>query len=118
MAHGTSNTKNTGVMHAVIKFGSKTLCGNRRAIMATEIAAFRESGHQCARCAAKLAEMDGRVDGRKIVGVIDLTPTWTAVLPVYLAALVDGSDKAKSAAREELYRMAAIADGRNIRNAA
>jgi hypothetical protein len=43
-------------------------------------------------------------------GTIDLTPTWVAVLPLYLAALADGSPTAQSAARSELLRMAQLAD--------
>jgi hypothetical protein len=41
---------------------------------------------------------------------IDLTPTWLVMLPVYLAALVDGSLKARNDAAIELERMARIAD--------
>lgn len=43
---------------------------------------------------------------------IDLTPTWAAVLPVYLAVLdnQDASQTGKDNARAELRRMAEIAD--------
>lgn len=56
----TSGNHNTGIFHAVIKFGMATLCKRRNAIMATEIAKFRElpAEYQCKRCAAKLATMD------------------------------------------------------------
>lgn len=50
------------------------------------------------------------VAGRKPIRTIDLTPTWTAILPVLVVALTDGSDKAKALAKEELQRMAQIAD--------
>lgn len=43
---------------------------------------------------------------KKFVGMIDFTPTWRAVLPVFIAALVDGSDRAKDDATKELLRMA------------
>jgi hypothetical protein len=72
----------------------------------------RQCGSQCKRCAAKLAEMDARAakSDRKVVGYVDLTPSWTGVLPLYLAALSDGTPTAKAAAREELTRMARLAD--------
>ena len=41
---------------------------------------------------------------------IDCTPTWAAILPILLLALEQGTEAGKSAAREELTRMAAIAD--------
>lgn len=106
----TSGLNNTGVMHAVHKFGQRPLCGRRDALMATEIAAFRQTGHQCKRCAARLAEMDARSSQKVAVTTIDITPTWVAVLPLYLAAITDGSPSAQDAARSELRRMAELAD--------
>lgn len=44
------------------------------------------------------------------VRTIDLTPTWTAVLPIFIAALQDGTPEGQKAAKEELARMAALAD--------
>lgn len=44
------------------------------------------------------------------IGTIDLSPTWTAILPVLLHALADGSPLSKRIANEELVRMAALAD--------
>jgi len=44
------------------------------------------------------------------VGTIDLTPSWSALLPLYLAAIKDGSDIAADAAQSELTRMARLAD--------
>jgi hypothetical protein len=41
---------------------------------------------------------------------IDLTPTWKAVLPIMIAALVDGTDEGKRLAKIELNRMADLAD--------
>lgn len=104
--HGSHNR---GTWHAVHRFGQRTLCGNRRAIMACELAQFRDGREQCKRCAAKLAEMDAR-QAAKQVGTIDLTPTWSGVLPVYLAAICDGTPAAQAAARSELMRMAKLAD--------
>lgn len=44
------------------------------------------------------------------IGTIDLTPTWKAILPVLLHALADGSPLGQRLAKEELTRMAALAD--------
>ena len=41
---------------------------------------------------------------------IDATPTWEAVLPLILEILRSGSEYAKAQAREELLRMAKLAD--------
>lgn len=106
---------NSGIWHAVFKFGQPTLCKSRRAVMACEIADFRDDRTKCKRCAAKLAEMDARAAAKadaekRVVGTIDITPTWAAVLPVYLEAYCNGTPSAQSAARSELARMAAIAD--------
>lgn len=106
--HGSHNR---GIWHAVIKFGQPTLCKRRNAIMACEIANFRDGREQCKRCATKLSEMDARAAKKqKPIRTIDLTPTWAAVLPVYLAAMCDGTAEAQCAAREELTRMARLAD--------
>lgn len=45
---------------------------------------------------------------------IDLTPTWAAIAPILIAALQDGTPKGQQMAREELIRMAALADERNV----
>ena len=47
------------------------------------------------------------------VRVIDCTPTWAALLPVYIAVLEDGSEAGRVAARVELARMAEAADRYN-----
>jgi hypothetical protein len=44
---------------------------------------------------------------------IDITPTWSGVLPLLLAALEDGGFEARNAAMAELCRMAALADEYN-----
>lgn len=41
---------------------------------------------------------------------IDLTPTWAAVLPILLTAVEDGTFEGRKIAREELARMAGLAD--------
>lgn len=83
----TNNTNNTGIMHAVIKFGTRPLCGRRNAIMATEISAFRHDSHPCIRCSAKLAEMDARAnkdygpEDVEIAPRADLRAVYTQELP-------------------------------------
>lgn len=56
--------------------------------------------------------------GAKVVGMIDLTPTWVAVMPVFIMALESGTATGRAAAREELMRVAALADERNAMAAA
>ena len=41
---------------------------------------------------------------------IDITPTWTAAAEIYIAALENGTEKGKQAAREEIRRMARMLD--------
>lgn len=44
---------------------------------------------------------------------IDLTPTWTAVMPAIIAVLEDGTADGKQLARAELLRLAAEVDKAN-----
>jgi len=41
---------------------------------------------------------------------IDCTPTWEGILPILVTGLLDGNDTAKQIAKEELRRMAQLAD--------
>ena len=41
---------------------------------------------------------------------IDITPTWSGILPVLLLLLESGSAKGRADARDELARMAKLAD--------
>jgi hypothetical protein len=41
---------------------------------------------------------------------IDITPTWQGILPAILMVLDNGSDAGKNIARDELKRMATLAD--------
>jgi hypothetical protein len=45
--------------------------------------------------------------------MIDITPTWKGLLPLFLTALEIGTDEGKRAAKEELVRMAEAADAYN-----
>lgn len=47
---------------------------------------------------------------KKLVGTIDLTPTWEAILPMFLTALDIGTAEGQAIARAELKRMAQLAD--------
>lgn len=51
-------------------------------------------------------------EGRE-VEVIDLTPTWSDILPALLLVLRDGNEQGKAIATGELVRMAEIADKYN-----
>jgi len=41
---------------------------------------------------------------------IDATPTWRAILPIIITGLQHGTPKGQRIAKEELYRLAGIAD--------
>jgi hypothetical protein len=105
----TSNVYNTGIMHWAPTRGGRAACGHRRAIMATTGELFEDETYKCKRCETKWNAAKER-SAKKVIGTIDMTPTWVGVLPVYLAALQDGTPQAMKAARDELYRMARIAD--------
>lgn len=48
---------------------------------------------------------------KKLVGMIDLTPTWEGVLPLLIEIATQGAtEKGRAEARAELQRMARIAD--------
>jgi hypothetical protein len=53
---------------------------------------------------------DGRKPEPAIVRTIDITPTWSGILPALELALMHGSAEGRKMAREELARMAALAD--------
>lgn len=52
-------------------------------------------------------EKAGELYGRRVIAC---TPTWEAVLPIFVAAIENGSAKSRKAALEELTRMARLAD--------
>ena len=45
---------------------------------------------------------------------IDLTPSWSALLPALLAVVKDGTEEGRTAAAHELRRMAQAADQLNV----
>jgi len=73
-----------------------------------------------AQAESKVVERDGQDvedDGGIVetggVKTIDLTPTWAGILPGLIAALQDGTATGQKIAREELAKMARLADERN-----
>lgn len=50
------------------------------------------------------------VNEKTQIGVVDLTPTWSAILPILLEAAHTPDNKGREAAMIELKRMAEIAD--------
>lgn len=54
--------------------------------------------------------MPSRAAQIKTVGTINLTPTWEAMTRLYIALLEDGDAEGRETARNELFRMARIAD--------
>lgn len=78
-----------------------------------ELQAAASAGSEAAKAriqAMKESPTLATSDGVRVAGTIDLTPTWAAVLPVYLAAYADGNAKGRAAAIAELTRMAELAD--------
>jgi len=51
-----------------------------------------------------------KLRGEKSVETIDMTPTWTAIVPILIAGLQDGTPEGQRLAKIELYRMAEAAD--------
>ena len=49
-------------------------------------------------------------NAKKLAALLDLTPTWEAILPTLLTVYMDGNATGRTAAREELERMARLAD--------
>ena len=47
---------------------------------------------------------------KKSLGTIDLTPTWRAIVPLLIEGLTNGTPEGNRIAREELHRMAGLAD--------
>jgi len=108
----TSNVYNTEIMHWAPTRGGRPACGTRRAIMSTTGDRFENEPRKCVKCEAKWNSAKALSESaeKKYIGTIDMTPTWVGVLPIYIAALQDGSPTAQASAREELYRMARLAD--------
>jgi hypothetical protein len=52
-------------------------------------------------------------DGKRAAGFVDLTPTWSGILPLFITALTEGNAAAQATARLELARMADLADKYN-----
>jgi hypothetical protein len=52
----------------------------------------------------------------KIVGTIDLTPSWRSLVPIFVAAIEDGTPTGRAMAIEEIYRLADFADKTNSEN--
>jgi len=47
---------------------------------------------------------------KKLIGTIDLTPTWLAMAPIIIAAMENGTSDGVKMAKEEIYKMAKLAD--------
>ncbi len=85
------------------------------AVYESDIFAAYETGKAMHRTglapvAAPVDEIQTDAKGRQF---IDCTPTWQAVVPVFIAALESGTETGRNAARIELTRMARLADERN-----
>ena len=56
-----------------------------------------------------------KVTAMKKLGSIDITPTWTALMPALIAALTNGTKEGREIARAELMRLAGEVDKLNSR---
>ena len=50
---------------------------------------------------------------QKLIGVIDMTPTWESLMPGLMAVLESGTEKGRMIARKELMRLAKHVDKLN-----
>lgn len=50
---------------------------------------------------------------KKLIGVLDLTPTWTVAAQIISMAVTSGSDEARDLAAKEVERMGSIIDELN-----
>lgn len=53
---------------------------------------------------------------KRAIKTIDLTPTWESLIPVFVAAIQDGTPAGRAAAIGELTRLAVFADKVNAEN--
>jgi hypothetical protein len=60
----TSQTYNQGIVHLAAAAGGRPFCGSHRAIMVTTPSDAKNWIRVCAKCAAKLADMEAR-DAKK-----------------------------------------------------
>lgn len=49
-------------------------------------------------------------DNIRVIGTVNLTPTWSAMLPIFRAILTDGDQEGRDIVWSELARMAKAAD--------
>lgn len=79
-----------------------------------ELLSLAQSGDDNAKIA--LRKLDAAMADHpeiKRAGTIDLTPTWTGVLPIIIYALENGTEEGKRMAKLELKTMAEAADRYN-----
>ena len=50
------------------------------------------------------------MNDQTVIKTIDVTPTWESIVEVLMLALTNGTENGREIAREELRRMAKIAD--------
>lgn len=91
--------------------GEWTIIGHARTQQEANELVVRSSGYARVWSEFTTGVLDHLITkSEKAPKTIDLTPTWSAILPAFLAVLENGTEKGKEAAREELKRMAQAAD--------
>lgn len=90
--------------------------GALRASWLREVAAIDSDYGRAAKAETAPLKLTGSPATAATVPVretIDMTPTWAAVAPIFVACLEDGTETGRRSARLELNRMAGLADERN-----
>lgn len=78
-----------------------------------KLSASRQHRREQGAAMAEIAKQEAApadVAAVTLAGTIDMTPTWAGILPALLAALINGTQEGQRIAREELARLAKIAD--------
>ena len=58
-----------------------------------------------------MGKMVNKNESAVLVGYVNITPTWTGLMPVLTTILERGSEEGKVAVKEELMRLARAVDG-------
>lgn len=54
--------------------------------------------------------MTETVEAKRQIGTINAAPSWISILPIYLEALADGKPQLVAEVKNDLFRMANLAD--------
>lgn len=60
--------------------------------------------------------MEQQTQTKTKIGTINIAPTWTAAMQIYIACLENGTEKGKQAARQELMELAKRLDDHHAKH--